>query len=211
MNSIKTENLSFKYKGGTTFNFPDVEIKTRELWLLTGNSGSGKTTLLHLLAGILSPQKGNINISNTNISKLKQAQLDTFRVRHIGLVFQKNYFIEALNMQKNLVYFANLSGLKVDEEHLQNLLSTLKIKHLSHKKPAQLSSGELQRFSIARGLINKPGILLADEPTSSLDDDNCQRFIKMLITVCDTYKISLIVATHDARLKSEFTNTLKLK
>lgn len=207
---IKTENLSFQYPGGKVFNFTNINIREKESWLLNGNSGSGKTTLLHLIAGILSPVNGTITIANTAINTLKPKQLDTFRAQYVGLVFQKSYFIDALNMQKNLMYFAELSGKKPDKGYLTKLLSDLDIEQLSHKKPAQLSSGELQRFSIARSFINKPEILLADEPTSSLDDENCKRFINLLLSICSDYGVTLIVATHDARLKSEFVNTIKL-
>ena len=210
MTYIKTENLLFQYPGGEVFKFPNLQIGKNESWLLTGNSGSGKTTLLHLLAGILSPENGNINIANTGISLLKPTQVDAFRAQHIGLVFQKGYFIDALSMHKNLLYFGELSGTKTDPGFLNTLLTDLGIAQLSDKKPAALSSGELQRFSIARSLINKPGIILADEPTSSLDEDNCKRFIDLLVTICNTYHVTLLVATHDARLKNEFVNTIQL-
>lgn len=207
---IKTENLTFQYPGGKALNFDNMCIGEKESWLLTGNSGSGKTTLLHLIAGILSPSNGAITISNTLINILKPTQLDAFRAQSIGMVFQKSYFIDALSMNKNLMYFAELSGKKTDSVYLGNLLNDLDIAHLSHKKPAHLSSGELQRFSIARALVNKPAIVLADEPTSSLDDDNCKRFTDLLVTTCNAYGVTLLIATHDARLKSEFVNSIKL-
>lgn len=207
---IKTENLSFHYPGGNVFNFPDLQIETKESWLLTGNSGSGKTTLIHLLSGILSPQHGNISIANTGITLLKPTKLDAFRAQNIGLVFQKSYFIDALSMHKNLLYFGELSGKKTEHGFLNKLVSDLGISQLLHKKPTSLSSGELQRFSIARAMINKPGVLLADEPTSSLDDDNCKRFTDLLVSICDAYHVTLLVATHDARLKKEFVNTIQL-
>ncbi len=210
MDCIKTKNLSFQYPGNKVFDFADINIGEKESWLLTGNSGSGKTTLLHLIAGILTPSNGTITISNTPINTLRPSQLDIFRAQHIGLVFQKSYFIDALNMHKNLVYFTGLSGQKADPDYIAKLLSDLKIAQLSDKKPAQLSNGELQRFSIARALVNKPGILLADEPTSSLDDANCKRFTDLLLSISRAYGVTLMVATHDARLKSEFVKTIKL-
>ena len=207
---IKIESLSYQYPGGKVLNFPNLQIGVNESWLLTGNSGSGKTTLLHLLAGILIPTNGTLTIANTLVNALKPAELDVFRAQHIGLVFQKSYFIDALNMYKNLLYFAELSGNKADRAFMHKLLSDLGIANLSHKKPAALSSGELQRFSIARAMINKPGIILADEPTSSLDDDNCKRFTELIIGICNSYHVTLLVATHDARLKKEFVNTIQL-
>jgi len=207
---VKTENLKFQYPNGKVISFADISIGEKQSWLLTGNSGSGKTTLLHLMAGILSPSSGTIAVANTTLNTLKPTQLDTFRAQHIGLVFQKSHFIDAINMHRNLVYFAQLSGQKIHPDYLTNLFSDLDITSLSMKKPSQLSSGELQRFSIARAMINQPSIILADEPTSSLDDDNCKRVTKLLLDIGKAYGVTLVVSTHDARLKSEFDNTIKL-
>lgn len=210
MTYIKTEGLSFQYPGGKVLNFPNLKIAENESWLLTGNSGSGKTTLLHLIAGILISSNGTLHIANTLLNDLKPTELDAYRAKHIGMVFQKSYFIDALSMYKNLLYFAELSGNNADREFVDKLLNDLSIANLSHKKPATLSSGELQRFSIARAMINKPGIILADEPTSSLDDDNCKRFTELIMGICKSYSVTLLVATHDARLKKEFVNTIQL-
>jgi putative ABC transport system ATP-binding protein len=207
---IKTESLLYQYPGGNALNFPDIQIRENESWLITGNSGSGKTTLLHLIAGILIPSKGTLSIANTSLNALKPSELDAFRAQHIGMIFQKSYFIDALSMHKNLLYFAELSGTKADRALVNKLLSDLGVANLSHKKPGTLSSGELQRFSIARAMINKPGIILADEPTSSLDDDNCKRFAELITGICNSYNATLLVATHDARLKKDFVNTIQL-
>ncbi|MCA1744430.1 MAG: ATP-binding cassette domain-containing protein [Bacteroidales bacterium] len=207
---IQTESVSFLYPGGAVLSFPDLRFNENESWLLTGNSGSGKTTLLHLLAGVLMPASGHIRIAGTLINALKPTQLDLFRAQNIGLVFQKNYFINALSLQKNLLYFGALSGRKTETGLLHQLLGDLGIAHLAHKKPDELSSGELQRFSIARAMVNKPGVLLADEPTSSLDDVNCSRFTDLIVGICQSYRVTLLVATHDARLKSGFVNTIHL-
>ncbi|NOU59918.1 ABC transporter ATP-binding protein [Marinifilum caeruleilacunae] len=207
---IKTEALSYQYPGGKILNFPALQIGINESWLLTGNSGSGKTTLLHLISGILMPSSGTLQIANTLLNNLRPAEIDVYRAKNIGMVFQKSYFIDALSMHKNLLYFAELSGKKADIEFVNKLLNDLGIANLARKKPTTLSSGELQRFSIARALINKPGIILADEPTSSLDDDNCKRFIELIIGICKSYGVTLVVATHDARLKKEFVNTIQL-
>ena len=210
MTYIKTESLSYQYPEGKALNFPNLQIGENESWLLTGNSGSGKTTLLHLIAGILTPSKGTLNIANTLLHNLKATELDSYRAKNIGMIFQKSYFIDALSMYKNLLYFAELSGNHADREFVDKLLNDLGIANLSHKKPATLSSGELQRFSIARAMINKPGIILADEPTSSLDDDNCKRFTELIMDICKSYNVTLLLATHDARLKKEFVNTIQI-
>ncbi len=207
---IATKDLSFKYKNGSRFAFPDWSINQGEQWLVTGVSGSGKTTLLHLFAGLLSPSSGSIIINNTAINKLSPAKMDAHRGQNIGLIFQKNYFIGAINMLNNLRASQTLSGLKPDLLHLQELMDILEIRGLEKKMPSQLSQGELQRFSVARALANKPAMLLADEPTSSLDDHNCDTFINLITENAWHYKTTLIIATHDARLKEHFSSIYPL-
>lgn len=211
MNLVKTEKLSFRYPSSEQeYTFPNIQLPKGENLLLTGKSGTGKTTLLHLLAGILTPSAGSVTIDNIAIETLKSHEMDKFRGEKIGIIFQENYFIESLSVQKNLSYISTLCGLKPDKAYIENLLNELGIAGLSDKKPGQLSRGELQRFSIARALVNKPVVLLADEPTSSLDDENCMRFIELMKQIGASHKLSLIVATHDARLKTEFKNCLTL-
>ncbi len=136
--------------------------------------------------------------------------MDHFRGEKMGIIFQENHFIESLSVERNLVYIQSLCGLKTDYDYIRQLLTQLDIADLAHKKPGALSRGELQRFSIARALVNKPVLLLADEPTSSLDDENCMRFVNLMKTICAQHELSLIVSTHDSRLKSEFPQCLKL-
>lgn len=211
MNLIETENLSFRYPSAEQeYLFPDIRLAKGENLLIAGNSGSGKTTLLHLLSGILSPSAGTVSIDNITTGTLKAHEMDKFRGEKIGIIFQENYFIESLSVLNNLSYISTFCGLKPDKTYIENILKELDIAKLSGKKPGRLSRGELQRFSIARALVNKPVVLLADEPTSSLDDDNCKRFIELMKQVCGSHSLSLIVSTHDARIKSEFKNCITL-
>ena len=211
MELIKTEKLKFTYpKSNQSFSFPDIELTKGENLLLAGKSGSGKTTLLHLLAGILTPGSGTVIIDQIPTTTFSSYEMDAFRGKKMGLIFQENYFIESLSVYNNLFYISALCGLKPEKAYIQNLLCEMDIEKLSDKKPTQLSRGELQRFSIARALVNKPALLLADEPTSSIDDENCERFIHLVKEICQTHALSLIVATHDGRLKNEFTNCVML-
>ncbi len=211
MTLIKTEKLNFLYPSSKEeFSFPDIQLDKGENLLLTGKSGSGKTTLLHLLSGILIPTGGFVVIDNVSTGVLKAHEMDKFRGKKIGLIFQENYFIESLSVINNLSYTSTLCGLRPDMVHIENLLRELDINGLSWKKPGQLSRGELQRFSIARALVNNPVVMLADEPTSSLDDDNCKRFVDLIKQVSVSYSLSLIVATHDRRLKTEFNHSIML-
>ena len=206
---IKTESLKFSYDGEKYFDFPDINLVSGENLLIIGNSGIGKTTLLHLLAGILKPESGSINISGTDISKFSDTELDKFRGDNIGIVFQKPHFISSLTINENLKLAKYLSPSKTSGD-AKKILESLNIKDKYQQKPNQLSEGEKQRASIALALINSPSLILADEPTSSLDDFNCNNVIKLLKKQAKDHKAQLIVITHDARLKKHFKNNLNL-
>ena len=206
---IKTESLKFSYDGKKYFEFPDINLDSGENLLIIGNSGIGKTTLLHLLAGILKPESGLINVSGIDISKFSDTELDKFRGDNIGIVFQKPHFISSLTINENLKLAQYLSSSKTSVD-AKKILESLIIKDKYQQKPNQLSEGEKQRASIALALINSPSLILADEPTSSLDDFNCDNVIKLLKTQAKDHKAQLIVITHDARLKKHFKNNLNL-
>jgi len=206
---IKTESLKFSYDRKKYFDFPDINLDSGENLLIIGNSGIGKTTLLHLLAGILKPESGSINISGTDISKFSDTELDKFRGDNIGIVFQKPHFISSLTINENLKLAKYLSPSKTSGD-AKKILESLNIKDKYQQKPNQLSEGEKQRASIALALINSPSLILADEPTSSLDDFNCDNVIKLLKKQAKDHKAQLIVITHDARLKKHFKNNLNL-
>lgn len=206
---IKTESLKFSYDGKKYFDFPDINLDSGENLLIIGNSGIGKTTLLHLLAGILKPESGLINVSGIDISKFSDTELDKFRGDNIGIVFQKPHFISSLTINENLKLAQYLSSSKTSVD-AKKILESLNIKNKYQQKPNQLSEGEKQRASIALALINSPSLILADEPTSSLDDFNCDNVIKLLKKQAKNHKAQLIVITHDARLKKHFKNNLNL-
>ena len=206
---IKTESLKFSYDGKKYFDFPDINLDSGENLLIIGNSGIGKTTLLHLLAGILKPESGSINISGTDISKFSDTELDKYRGDNIGIVFQKPHFISSLTINENLKLAQYLSRSKTSGD-AKKVLESLNIKDKYQQKPNQLSEGEKQRASIALALINSPSLILADEPTSSLDDFNCDNVIKLLKKQAKDHKAQLVVITHDARLKKHFKNNLNL-
>ena len=206
---IKTESLKFSYDGKKYFDFPDINLDSGENLLIIGNSGIGKTTLLHLLAGILKPESGSINVSGIDISKFSDTELDKFRGDNIGIVFQKPHFISSLTINENLKLAQYLSPSKTSGD-AKKILESLNIRDKYQQKPNQLSEGEKQRASIALALINSPSLILADEPTSSLDDFNCDNVIKLLKKQAKDHKAQLIVITHDARLKKHFKNNLNL-
>ncbi len=207
---IQTDSLQFYYDKKYPLTFSDLHVKDGGQCLIKGVSGSGKTTLIHLLSGILTPTRGNVSINQVSLMTLRPAALDQFRAQTIGLIFQKHLFIQALNMFQNVCLSQQIAGNQSDKEHVNQLFNELKLSHLMRKKPYQLSQGELQRFSIARALANKPKLVIADEPTSSLDDENCQRFIDLIRESCLQYGATLVCATHDARIESSFNQIVRI-
>ena len=206
---ISTKGLNFKYNEQASFSFPDINLGKDENLLIIGSSGIGKTTLLHLLAGLLESNSGSINLYGQDISKLTQHHIDKFRGQNIGIVFQKPHFVNSLTVKENL-QLAQYLGNKKDQNRIIDILSSLDILDKENKKPKKLSQGEKQRASIAMAIVNSPKLILADEPTSSLDDENCDRVIKLLKKQASEFKAQLIVITHDNRLKKHFKKSIKL-
>ena len=168
---IKTKGVEFNYDNQVFFKFQDINLKSSENLLIIGSSGIGKTTLLHLLAGLLESSSGSIKLFEKELSDLSSHQLDRFRKNNIGIVFQRPHFVNSLTVKENLQlaqYIAN----KKDNNRIENILKNLNILDKSDKKTNQLSQGEKQRASIAMAIVNSPKLILADEPTSSLDDIN---------------------------------------
>ena len=198
---IQVQNLSYKYPSGPNLQFPDLEVLADETCLILGQSGVGKTTLLHLLAGLMKPSSGSVTLNGTNISNLDGRKLDRFRGEKIGIVFQKNHFVKALSVLDNLLITQKLAGSKVDAKECKSLLEKLNIGQYANKLTDALSEGEKQRVSIARALATRPTLILADEPTSALDDENCNVVFNLLKAHSDQIDASLVIVTHDGRLK----------
>jgi ABC-type lipoprotein export system ATPase subunit len=207
---IHTQNLSYTYPQGKTMQFPNMGVGKGGQFLLLGESGSGKTTLLHLIGGLLRSQHGRIEINDTDITAFSESQLDHFRGQHIGFIFQKNHLISALSVRKNLLLSPFLAGLHQNEERVEEVLGQLGLKEKIHADVRQLSQGQAQRVAIGRAVLNKPSVILADEPTSALDDRNCDRVIDMLLDVAGQNGATLLIATHDQRLKSKIPQQIQL-
>ena len=207
---ISTKNITFSYNKDQTFIMPDLFCQAGNTILVTGNSGKGKTTYLHILAGLLKPNSGEIIIDNKEITHLKGSKADKFRGKNIGVVFQKSHFIASLSVLENLEMASWLATGKKHKVRAKELLQKLDISEQAHKLPSQLSVGQQQRVSIARALMNEPKVLLADEPTSSLDDKNADNVIELLENLSKEYKTALIIVTHDSRIKQKFTNQITM-
>ena len=209
---LSTHNLSFAFDSSASkkLSFPDFTCPTGEHWLLLGQSGSGKTTLLHLLAGLRSPRTGTVTINDTALNELKGAALDRFRGQQIGVVFQEPHFVRALTIGENLALTRQLAGLPPAPKIIMDLLEQLNIAHKKDDLPQALSVGERQRAAIARALVNEPSLILADEPTSALDDQNTEQVVQLLQTQATNANATLLIVTHDNRLKSIFKQRIEL-
>lgn len=203
-------NVSFAYNSNSTISFPSFSLAKGEHCLLLGESGSGKTTFLHLMGGLLRGYEGTIKVHDTELASLSESKLDTFRGKNIGFIFQKNHLISALSVEKNLLMAPYLAGLPVNHQAAQEVLKELGLEQKEKSKVTEISQGQAQRVAIARALINNPQLILADEPTSSLDDKNCDRVINLLLTLAQRHNSTLVVATHDQRLKDKISKHILL-
>ncbi len=210
MDKLTIQSLTYRYPSGQLITLPDIVLPQGENLLILGRSGSGKTTLLHLMAGILAPDSGEVGFGDTRFFMLSPAERDLFRGRNIGMIFQKNFFIDGISVRENLVAARRLAGNNADNQLIDKIVAQLGIAHLGRKSPRQLSEGEQQRFSIARALVNEPGWILADEPTSSLDDYHCNLFVDLMKNISFNRSASWLVATHDNRLKPHFSRIIQL-
>lgn len=207
---FKTRSLFFAYDKSVNFSFPDIELGAGENLLVLGESGIGKTTLLHLMAGLLQPASGSVELLGTSLHQLSSTELDRFRGRNIGLVFQRPHFVHSLSLHENLALVQYLAEKKQDTNRVKKVLVSLGISHKLAEKPHRLSHGEQQRAAIALAVVNNPQLILADEPTSSLDDKNCTKVAALLKEQALETGARLIIITHDQRLKNHFKSTVQL-
>lgn len=207
---LEVKSLTFTHEGHKQICFPDISLSNNEGLIVLGNSGSGKTTLINLIAGLVKPDSGDITLNQTKYNELSLDDLDIFRGKNIGLIFQKPHFIRNLNVLENLSLSTYLSRNKVRREIFQETLSKVGLKEKVNIKPNQLSEGEQQRLSIAMALVKEPAIILADEPTSSLDDNNCNKVISLLKEYSEKKGCKLVIVTHDSRIKDLFKKKISL-
>ncbi|WBL41744.1 ATP-binding cassette domain-containing protein [Algoriphagus halophytocola] len=188
--------------------FPDLALDGGEALLVLGKSGSGKTTFLNLLAGLLSPATGSIQLGEKTYGSLSAQQLDKYRGEEIGIVFQKPHLLAALNVKENLQMAQYFSVKKTQD--ISSLLGELGLGAKISAAVSTLSEGEAQRVSIARALANHPKLILADEPTASLDDENAEAVIQLLKNQALKIGAVLIIVTHDQRVKKHVENFVEV-
>lgn len=207
---IEVKNLVAGYGGKPAVQLPQLSVAAGEHTLLLGPSGSGKTTLLNVLAALTAPISGSVRIADTELTTLSAAARDRFRGQHIGVVMQRLHLISALSVWDNLAMAQRLNGHAVDAARLTSLLASLGLTAKTHARPDALSQGEAQRVAIARAVVNKPSLVIADEPTSALDDARCHEAMDLLFAQAKAQAATLIVATHDARIRARFSIVVSL-
>ncbi len=201
---LSVTSLKAGYEGKVVVDTPGFFLNTGEHCLITGRSGSGKSTLLYVLGGLLAPLSGTVRVADVDIAALAPAARDAFRGRHIGIIYQDFHLVHALTVLQNLQLAQYAAGLRPDRRRAETLLARLDIAKYRDRKPDTLSQGQQQRICIARAAINGPQLILGDEPTSALDDESCEEVMKLLLEMAKESGASLIVATHDPRIKGYF-------
>ncbi len=202
--AVQVTGLQHSYHDSDPLLLPDLRIAQGERHVVMGPSGSGKTTLLHAISGLLRPTQGTICVAGRDLSTFDAASLDRFRARELGIVFQQVHLMRSLTAIENLLLARYLAGLAQDSQRALALLADLGVADRARARPSALSRGEAQRVALARALINEPRILIADEPTSSLDDASCEAVLSLLVEQSSARELTLVVATHDARVRSRF-------
>jgi len=199
-----------RYGVVTAVAIPAWRARTGDAWLLAGQSGSGKSTVLHILAGLTRPTAGSVTVNGTDLGRLAGSARDRWRGRSVGLVPQRLHLVSALDVRDNLRLATTLAGLRVDDDRITALLEAVGVADLADRYPSQLSQGQAQRVAIARAVVNRPALLLADEPTANLDDAHAAQALELLRGQAIEAGATLVVASHDARVRSLLPNVFAL-
>ena len=197
---ISTRQLAYQYPGGPELRFDDIDVAQGGVLLLRGASGSGKSTWLALAAGLLAPGSGDIKVAGQSLKALGTVAGDAWRARIIGFLPQKLHLSSALTVHANLAMAQWAAGLPQVDARIQQALTALGVAELAARKPSQLSGGQAQRVALARAVLLQPKVILADEPTASLDDEAARQAVQLLQATAVQHGATLVIATHDARV-----------
>ena len=215
MEILKVKNLCKTYGNGegkvNALNNISFSVQKGEFAAIVGASGSGKSTLLHLIGGVDVPDSGKIIVDGKEIYQKSQEELAIFRRRQVGLIYQFYNLIPVLNVTENMTLPLKLDGQKINGERLEELLNILGLQKRRNHLPGQLSGGQQQRVSIGRALINAPAVVLADEPTGNLDQQNSQEIMRLLKYSAKKYNQTLIVVTHDEEIALQADRIIRMQ
>lgn len=206
MTFLNIQDIELKIESKTLLKRQNFELRKGKNLLIIGPSGSGKTTLLNIMAGLLKPSSGDVVFQEKKYSILSESEIDSIRAKSFGFIFQKIHLLKHLSIKQNILLATN----KKFSKNITELTSKLDISDKLDEKAMNISMGEAQRVAIARGLANNPEIVFADEPTSSLDDDNTRNFLDLIFSLTNENDSSLVVCTHDKRIIKSFDNILEL-
>ncbi len=215
MSLVLLKDVEFRYESAQekTLDIPSLSILPGEKVFLYGPSGSGKSTFLEILAGVLTPQSGRVEILGKNLSEMKSHERDLFRAGHLGYVFQSFNLIPYLSVEENILLPLSLSHIRRErtkdtEAEVSHLCQSLGIAAFRHRRVTELSVGQQQRVAVARALLGSPELILADEPTSSLDFDHREKFIRLLFQVCEEKGTTVLFVSHDRSLEKLFSRSV---
>lgn len=197
---ISSAALCYQYAKGPALVFPDVDLAQGAVLLLSGPSGCGKSTWLALVAALMAPTTGSLSVAGQSLIGLPKVACDAWRARTIGFLPQKLHLSAALTVQQNLAMAQWAAGHAQDKPRIQAALQSLGVSELAARKPAQLSGGQAQRVALARAVLLQPRVILADEPTASLDDEAAADAVHLLRNTARQQQATLVIATHDARV-----------
>lgn len=205
MKRLECRNISYQIAGKVIIEDINFSLSLGDNLLITGPSGCGKTSLLSILSGLAKPSSGEVIFNDMNLFNEKQVDIDHFRGRNIGIIFQTFHLIKDFSVNQNLLLLESMSGKKIDKIWLKEVVNRLGLRERLEQKVRFLSVGEMQRLAVARAVILKPSWIFCDEPTSALDDENTKHLLTLLFEISKDLKSSLVIVTHDQRTRSYFT------
>lgn len=208
---LSLRGVRHAYANGPALAFPDLDAPAGARVVLRGPSGSGKSTLLALIAGLLTPRSGRVVVGGTDVGALAPRARDAWRGAHLGFVPQRVHLSASLSVARNLALPYVAAGVAVDAARIQAVLEHLGLARLAERRPHELSVGQAQRVALARALLRRPALLLADEPTASLDDAHAERALALLAETAAETGSTLVVATHDARVAAALPDAIVLR
>ena len=197
---ICTRSLRYAYPGGVTLAFPDVDVAQGAVLLLSGPSGCGKSTWLALVAALVRPTAGSLVVAGQTLDTIKSVAADAWRAGAIGFLPQRLHLSAALSVYQNMAMAQWAAGQPEDAARIHAALQALGVQDLAQRKPGQLSGGQAQRVALARAVLLQPQVILADEPTASLDDAAAADAVGLLLATAKAQGATLVIATHDARV-----------
>lgn len=211
---LKDVKKAYRQPDGTELRVLEVDeyrLAAGEQAVLVGRSGAGKSTLLHIIAGVTRPDRGIVQIDGVDIARLSEAGVDRFRARNIGYIFQTFNLLPAFNALENVLLGMTFTGEAPDAARARRLLDRVGLSHRLTHRPAQLSVGEQQRVCVARALVNRPKLLLADEPTANVDPANQQQIVNLIRETCGEENVTLVLVTHVPEVAAQFQRVDRLE